>query len=133
MDIIQQFSTWFQSVFSGNAWVAVVFTTVLVTAFLHYFERRVYNRLHPIFQSTNKLWDDIAATALHAPLGLLIWVLGLSFAAMIVSDHLNNAVFLKAVITLKEMGCFPDDGPARTIWASVKEPSSMLFRFFEDK
>ena len=34
--------------------------------------------------------------------------------------------------TTTEIGCFPEDGPARVIWLGVKDNSGMLERFQED-
>ncbi len=75
------------------AWTAQVFIVVFITLLANYFLKRVLTKLHNRLSSTNNLWDDLLVNSAIAPLGLLIWLVGILFAAEIVQHHRPAMIF----------------------------------------
>jgi MscS family membrane protein len=65
--------------------VVTVFLVVLGTMSLNFVFRRVIDRLGKKAGLTNTVWDDALVNAIRQPVSLMIWVLGVSWAAEIVS------------------------------------------------
>ncbi len=63
----------------------LVFSIVFVTLLLNYLARKVFDRLDSSVRKTRTLWDDALLNAVRVPAAWIIWVLGLSFAAEVVS------------------------------------------------
>lgn len=76
-----------------NDWIIQVFVAVFLALLLDLVQRRVLKRLLERFRRTPNLWDDCLIEALTRPLSLLIWVLGISFAADIVRLKTAAPVF----------------------------------------
>lgn len=77
---------------AANVWVQaslVVFLTLL----LAYIQRVVFKRLHKKLLLTPNPWDDALVEALHRPTTWLIWLVGISFAAEIVSSATDAAIY----------------------------------------
>ncbi|NIP16281.1 MAG: mechanosensitive ion channel [Pseudomonadales bacterium] len=66
---------------SQNTWVAEVFAIVFATALVRYAVRRLFDRLAKRLEQTRNLYDDALLDAARRPLGIAIWVLGVSWAA----------------------------------------------------
>lgn len=75
---------WFNS---EKSLILQVFLVVLATMLVNYFEIRVYKKLHNKLKKTKSIWDEALVTAFHKPLGLLIWVVGLTYAMQLTSHH----------------------------------------------
>jgi len=62
-----------------------VFAIVLATMVLNYFARRFFDRLEESVRRSATVWDDALLHSIRRPLSLLIWVLGFSWAAELIS------------------------------------------------
>ena len=96
---IDQIILWF----TGKGWILQTFLIVLITLIFHYIETRIYKRIFPIIQKTRTFWTEALMYALHKPLGLFIWILGVSFAAEIVSIHAKNKMIFSIIAPLREL------------------------------
>ncbi len=86
-------------------WAAQVFAIVLATAFVRYLVKALCDRLAKAFASTHNLYDDALVDALRRPLGMAVWVVGVSFAAEIAGGEDPADIFayveqLRVVIVL---------------------------------
>ncbi len=85
------------------AWTVQIFAIVFATLLLNFVIKRLFARLHLKVQKTNNLWDDLLIESSSRPIGLLIWLLGILFAADVVQHHKPAAIF--AVIDpLRDVG-----------------------------
>jgi len=72
------------------------------------------DRLHARLTRTKTPWDDALVHALRKPLGVLVWVVGISFAAEIIYAQ-NEAAIFQAVPSLRDVGVI-----ATIIWFLVR-------------
>jgi len=86
-----------------NAWIVQVFVVVFAALFGSFLLRRALKRLQVKLKSTVNVWDDAVAAALQGPALLLVWVVGLTFAADIVHAQTQAAIFT-AVGPLRQIG-----------------------------
>ena len=95
------------SVISGwtgaNTWIVQVFIVVLAALLGDFFQRKLLRRLQRRLGRTATPWDDALLAALLRPLSLLIWVLGLTFAAEIVYAQSQMPLF-KVAVPLRSVG-----------------------------
>ena len=85
-------------------WVIQSFVVVLGTLVLAYVLRRALDRLQTrLTAQTRTPWDDALIESVRPPLGWLVWVVGVSFAAEIVHRSTGAAIF-EAVGPLRAMG-----------------------------
>ncbi len=73
--------------------VTQVFMVVFTTLLLDFILKRVVRRMEKRIEATRILWDDALYYALRRPLSVLIWLLGISFAADIVGSKTGAAIF----------------------------------------
>jgi len=85
------------------AWVAQVFVVVFASLVLNFFQKRALNRIHKKLETTRNPWDDLLIESLKKPLTLLIWLLGLTFAAEIMQQESGAAIF-DAIDPLRDIG-----------------------------
>ncbi|MCW9089702.1 MAG: mechanosensitive ion channel family protein, partial [Gammaproteobacteria bacterium] len=83
--------------------VVQVFLVVFGTLLLDFVQKRVLQRLHRRIEGSKILWDDALYTSALKPLSLLIWLLGISFAADIVGKQ-TDAVIFEVINPLREVG-----------------------------
>ncbi len=83
--------------------VIQVFVVVFAALMLDFLQKRLLNRLSARIEKSRQLWDDALFNALRRPLSLMIWVLGISFAADIVGRQTDAAIF-EAVAPLRDVG-----------------------------
>ncbi len=98
-EYLQQITQWVGT----ETWVIQVFIVVLAMLFINYTQKRMLNRMVKKADRTRNFWDDAFLQALQKPLSLLIWVLGLTFAAEIIHTHAPNSLF-EAVPALRDVG-----------------------------
>ena len=78
----------------GDAlWITQIFAVVVIALFADFFQRRILSGLAHRLKKTHNLWDDAVLEAMHKPLSLLIWVMGISFAAQIAAKEAGAEVF----------------------------------------
>lgn len=93
----------FQNYFGSNSWVAQVFVVVFITLLISFLQKRILGKLLAKLQETRIYWDDALVDAARRPLTILIWIIGLSFAAEIVSNE-SGAVIFGAIDPIRDVG-----------------------------
>ena len=93
----------FQNYFSSNSWVAQVFIVVFVTVLISFIQKRIIGKLYTKLKNTRVYWDDALVDAARRPLTILIWIIGLTFAAEIVSNE-SGAVIFGAIDPIRDVG-----------------------------
>ena len=67
--------------FGEHLWAAQVFGVVLATGIVRLLAKFLCDRLARAFARTHNLYDDALVDALRRPLGMAVWVVGISVAA----------------------------------------------------
>lgn len=83
--------------------VTQVFIVVFGTLLIDFMQKRALRRMEARIEESHILWDDALFFALRRPLSVLIWLLGLSFAADIVGSKTDAAIF-ELVTPLRDLG-----------------------------
>ncbi|HHJ13095.1 MAG TPA: mechanosensitive ion channel family protein [Gammaproteobacteria bacterium] len=97
--IIERVAQWT----GANTWVVQVFVVVFFAMLADLVKRRLVRQLHRRFQNTRNPWDDDVLMAATRPLTLLIWVVGITFAADIVRHETEAAIF-NAIDPIRRVG-----------------------------
>ena len=84
-------------------WVLQAFIVVFLALLLDFLQKRVLTRIYHRAEETASLWDDALIDAFRRPLTLLIWVVGITFAAEIVGAATGVELF-GAVGPLRDIG-----------------------------
>lgn len=90
---LEQFWQWFQSADSSWGLGVQVFLAVLLTLLLDFALKKTLTHLHVRLKLTDNPWDDSLVSALRRPASVLIWVVGISFAAEIIRDNTQVTIF----------------------------------------
>jgi len=98
-DLIKLITDWT----GANTWVMQVFVIVFLALLLDFVQRKLLRRLQRRLQSTRNPWDDAVVLAAARPVSLLIWLLGITFAADIVRAETHAPIF-DAVGPLRHVG-----------------------------
>lgn len=104
IDTIKAYLNIVHNSFNGTGWIIEAFIIILATLVLHTVVAIIMSRLHKRLLRTKNVWDDTFVIALKKPLGLLIWVVGISFAAQIIGAGAKDAEIFKAVPMLRSVG-----------------------------
>jgi len=83
--------------------VSQVFVVVFATLLLDFFQKRLLKRLHATLLNSSRHWDHIFVESMRQPLALLIWVVGITFAADILGKRTDVLVF-DAAEPLRSLG-----------------------------
>ncbi len=94
---MQQLQTILQEILASISdpfalWVAQAFLIILATGIANFLLKRIVARLGRSLSATATLWDDALIRSVNRPLGLLVWVIGLGFAARLVPAESVNYV-----------------------------------------
>ncbi len=100
---------------ADSGWLLQVLLVLIGTSLIYYGEKKFYRRLYPTLVATNNIWDDILLNAIHKPLIILIWVLGVSFAADIAHQAIPQAVIFTAIKPLRQVAVV-----GAMVWASLR-------------
>lgn len=76
----------------NNPILLQVFGIVLATLVINFFARRILTQIHKKTLSTVTVWDDALINSIKRPLTLLVWVLGLSWAAELISAETDSGL-----------------------------------------
>lgn len=76
-----------------STWVLEVFVVILIALLIAFVAQLIIKRLSASSRSTPTPWDDALVHAIGKPLHLLIWLLGITFAADIISRQTEAALF----------------------------------------
>lgn len=96
-EVITFLKTW------GSHWIVQIFFVVFGALLVDLIQKRVVHKLCKKAEKTKKMWDDAVLGALKLPLTLLIWVLGLCFAAEIIQKETGSGLFF-AIEALRYLG-----------------------------
>jgi len=91
------------SFFGKETWIVQVFIVVFITAFLNWIQKRILSRLIIKLERTRTYWDDALFDAARKPVTFLIWIIGLTFAADIVKNETDAAIF-GAIAPIRDVG-----------------------------
>ncbi len=97
-----------------NTWVVQVFIVVLAALVLSYIQRKLLMRLEEKLKTTSNPWDNALVEAVRRPLSVLIWVVGIAFAAEIIYRETEASIF-SAVTPLRDVGVI-----AAIVWFVVR-------------
>ena len=75
---------------STDTWIIKVFVIVFLTLSIQLIQRIVFRTLINKARATYTIWDDVLFSAMSRPLGLLIWIIGLSLAALAVNRAMEG-------------------------------------------
>lgn len=84
-------------------WITQVFIVVFGVLLANYILGRLLTRLHAQLKKTEVKWDDALIDALRKPIRLLVWIVGIAFAAQIV-EHSTGAAIFQAVTPIRDVG-----------------------------
>ncbi len=74
-------------------WIIQIFVVVLAVLILDLFQKRLFNRIAKRAEASHNMWDDALVYAIVKPLSLMIWVVGLAFAAEIARNISEEPIF----------------------------------------
>ena len=89
--------------FNTYTWVIQVFFIIFVALILSYIETLVYRRVTPRLEKKNHFWQLAFMRALHAPIHVLIWVVGIFIAADISLSHAEDFAFCHILVPLRKV------------------------------
>ena len=87
----------------GWSTAAQVFSVIFLALLLDFVQRRVLKRIKGRLKRTENPWDDAIVDSLAAPIGLLIWVVGLAQALAFVdvdTRYIHNVVVLALILSV---------------------------------
>lgn len=99
MDLFERLLVFIQS---ENTWVVQVFVIVFVTLVANYIARKLLDKLESQLSKTANLWDDALIFAARRPLAVGIWVVGISWAALVVKA-ISTAVIFDAITPIRDV------------------------------
>jgi len=71
-------------------WIMEVFIAVFLTLLASFLLNRLLSRLASKLEHTHNIWDDIVLEALQRPAIILVWTIGLSWAAQIIDKRTDT-------------------------------------------
>ncbi|XOV89398.1 MAG: mechanosensitive ion channel family protein [Pseudomonadota bacterium] len=86
-DITTNFLNWI-----SDPDVILVFSIVFVTLLLNYISRKLFQRLLVRSEATRTIWDDALIRSLRGPASMMIWVLGIAYAAEVISANTTTTL-----------------------------------------
>jgi len=87
----------------ANTWVIQVFVVIFVALLFDFIQRSLLKRLHKKLERTSNPWDDALLQAAIRPLSAMIWIVGITFAADIISTETQAPLF-QAVGPIRHVG-----------------------------
>ncbi len=84
-------------------WIIQVFAVVFLTLLVDLLQKHLTERLYWKLKATRTFWDDALLDSARGPATVLIWLVGLTFAADIVR-HESEAIIFGAVEPVREIG-----------------------------
>lgn len=71
-------------------WILNVFLIVFLTLITRYIQIRVFSKILKKISKVHKIWDNALVYAINKPLSYLVWLIGFTFASMVVREHVKN-------------------------------------------
>ncbi|MGB7390874.1 MAG: mechanosensitive ion channel family protein, partial [Marinomonas sp.] len=88
---------------SNMHWIVRVFIVVLLTLIVNFIAVRVLSRIEHHLGKTKNPWDNVLIQATQKPIGVFIWLVGLSVAAEISGTELDPK-FASLISAVREVG-----------------------------
>ncbi len=90
--------------FSGeNSWIVKVFLIVLAVLLTNFFARRALKHLRAKSLKTKNAWDESFIESVGQPFSLMVWVVGITFAAEIIQTE-TKTFSVQFLGTIREVG-----------------------------
>jgi MscS family membrane protein len=93
---MSELSEWLKTLvetYGLGGWITQVFIVVFTVVVFNFITSRVLARLQKKAEASRPVWDDAMIRAIRLPLNLLIWVVGIAFAAEIVREETDAPLF----------------------------------------
>jgi MscS family membrane protein len=103
MEYLEEIFSWFK-VNEESMWIIQVFIIVFLTLLISFIQKRIFLRIAQKLKITENLWDDLLIDAARKPVGVLIWLLGVLFAAEIVKHHSDDSAIFVFIDPLRDVG-----------------------------
>ncbi|MGD8484176.1 MAG: mechanosensitive ion channel family protein [Thioalkalispiraceae bacterium] len=81
-----------------DIWIFQIFGIIFSALLLDFIQKKILRRVQARLETTESIWDDAFIHAVRKPLSLLIWMLGISFAADVIDFEFANKIREVAVI-----------------------------------
>lgn len=94
--------------FLAQPWLPKAFLAITLTIACNFIAQSLLRRTRMLAERTASAWDDVLVGAAERPLPVMIWVVGLAFAAGLVRPYADDPLF-DLVAPLREVGmiaCF---------------------------
>ena len=100
---MNQWLEWANKLLSNEHWILQVFIVVFITALFNWVLRKFLKRLLQTFKNTRTAWDYALLRSAHRPIVMLVWLLGICFAAEIIQQETDTVIF-EAVDPIRSVG-----------------------------
>ena len=91
-------------IFGADSWVIQIFVVIFTTLLINWLQKRVLKKLKVKAATTRTPWDLAFLEAASRPLTVLIWIVGIAFAAEIAGNHTDGVGIFAAVEPLRAVG-----------------------------
>lgn len=91
-------------IFGADSWVIQIFVVIFTTLLINWLQKRVLKKLKAKAATTRTPWDLAFLEAASRPLTVLIWIVGIAFAAEIAGNHTDGVGIFAAVEPLRAVG-----------------------------
>jgi MscS family membrane protein len=86
-----------------GGWTTEVLIVIALTLLLYLLQRQIIKRLMRQMERTATLWDDALVEALRKPVVVLVWLVGIAFAASIIEKETGASIF-GAIAPIRDLG-----------------------------
>jgi len=101
--MLEELTTSFNQWIGENSWHIQILIVISVTLLLSLLLKGILWNLHGHSKKTKTPWDDAFIQSLKAPTTILVWVIGLAFAANIAKEETQAAIF-NAIEPMRDAG-----------------------------
>lgn len=91
--MLEKIQPFFQQSNEAHIWLTQVFIAVFITVSINFILIRLLHLAEKVTKKTSSLWDDALLEAAQLPVRLFVWTIGLSFAATILDNVTQTAIF----------------------------------------
>ena len=101
--MLENIASWL-SLNTDSIWAIEAFIVIFITLLAGHLANRILKRIEKkLTEKTASTWDEALIKAMRRPLHMLIWVLGITFAAGIAAKQTEAAIF-DAIAPLRDVG-----------------------------
>ncbi len=88
----------------GGDWFIQVFLSLLFTLIVNSVLSRIIQRVLFKLKKTHTIWDKAIVNALQRPLKVFIWIIGISFAGIIISRTPEYNILFHSISSIRDLG-----------------------------